>query len=238
MLRRFGGVEIGDEGAPEDIIGRFYEEDEECGSSSLDRRSSSGAEEDGAGSLSSFSSGAEEEEEGGGAEEGDEDDIMNVENKGVLTLEELEQLPTEIRYPVAVRPTPALLSGEKQGPGPGGGGKKGKNGKKKGRISGGKFAPGEKARLRREKIESKRAGRAVDRGFDLAGINKQLETFVQEQHDMHAFPPMPKHECRQVQKLAVLYGCKAGVQGSGKKRRVMVTMTAQTVCQGWMLLII
>ncbi|KAL4526522.1 hypothetical protein Ndes2526A_g00968 [Nannochloris sp. 'desiccata'] len=209
MLRRFGGVEIGDEGAPEDIIGRFYDEDEESeesseeeesGSSCLDRSSRSGGEDskdDDAGSLSSFSGGDDEEEE---------------EERGV----------------VAVRPTPVLISGEKQGYGPGGGGKKGKNGKKKGRNSGGKSPPGEKARLRREKIESKRAGRAVDRGFDLAGINKQLENFVQEQHDMHAFPPMPKHECRQVQKLAHLYGCKAGVQGSGKKRNVMVVMTART----------
>lgn len=240
MLRRFGGVEIGDEGAPEDIIGRFYDEDEESeesseeeesGSSCLDRSSRSGGEDskdDDAGSLSSFSGGDDEEEEEERGVGSEDDTIMGVENKGVLTLDELEQLPTAIRYPVAVRPTPVLISGEKQGYGPGGGGKKGKNGKKKGRNSGGKSPPGEKARLRREKIESKRAGRAVDRGFDLAGINKQLENFVQEQHDMHAFPPMPKHECRQVQKLAHLYGCKAGVQGSGKKRNVMVVMTART----------
>jgi len=226
MLRRFRGIEIGDEGAPEDIIGRFYdeedsEEDFEENESDSDKEE---GEDFGAGSLSSFSGDDEEE-----IEQGSEDHILGVENKGILSLEELEQLPTAIRYPVAVRPTLVLVSGEKQGNGPGGGGsKKGTNGKRKGRNSGGKVAPGEKARLRREKIESKRAGRAVDRGFDLAEINKQLESFVQEQHDMHAFPPMPKHECRQVQKLAALYGCKAGAQGSGKKRSVMVVMTEQT----------
>jgi hypothetical protein len=228
MLRRFGGVEIGDEGAPEDILDRFYDEDDseetsEEDSDDLSSFSSDGGDDDA--SLSSFSSGEEEEED---AVLLQEEDGMDVENKGgVLTLAEIEQLPTAIRYPVAVRPTPVLVSGEKQSNGPAGGGSKKKNGKKKG-CNSGKFAPGEKARLRREKIESKRAGRAVVRGFDLAGINKQLESFVEKQQDMHAFPPMPKHECRQVQKLAALYGCKAGAQGSGKKRSVMVVMTERT----------
>jgi hypothetical protein len=233
MLRRFGGVEIGDEGAPEDIIGRFYDDDDQEESSSEEEESEdsfssgSGSEDNGdAHSLSSFSSdddGEEEEEEDEALSV--EEDSMDVDNgAGVLTLEELEQLPTAIRYPVSVRPTPVHVSGAKQGSGPPGGGSKKRNGKNKG----GKLAPGEKARLRREKIEAKRAGRAMVRGFDLAGVNKELEKFVIKEQDMHAFPPMPKHECRQVQKLAALYGCKAGAQGSGKKRSVMVLMTERT----------
>lgn len=221
VLRRFSGVELGDEGAPEDIIGRFEQGWED---SSDESEEESGEEDEDASSMSSFSS--------------DEDDMIDEEENlqmgnedggaaaiGVLTLEELEQLDPSMRYPVAVRPAvPPQLSST---PGAGGSGGRKKGGRGKG-GKGGKLAPGEKARLRRERIEAKRAQRAVGRGFDLAWINKELQDFVESESDMYAFPPMPKHECRQVQRLAALYGCKAGAQGSGKKRSVMVVSTART----------
>ena len=38
-----------------------------------------------------------------------------------------------------------------------------------------------------------------------------------------AFPPMGKHECKAVQRLAALYGVTAGLQGSSKKKFVVVS---------------
>lgn len=43
-----------------------------------------------------------------------------------------------------------------------------------------------------------------------------------------AFPPMGKFEAQTVQRLAALYGLKHSVQGSGKKRFVVVTATHRT----------
>ena len=38
-----------------------------------------------------------------------------------------------------------------------------------------------------------------------------------------AFPPAGKHECRALQRLAALYGLKSGVQGSSKRKFVVVS---------------
>lgn len=46
--------------------------------------------------------------------------------------------------------------------------------------------PGEKKRLKKERMEAKRAARAASRGFDLAWVNRQLEEFVARQGDMQA----------------------------------------------------
>lgn len=43
---------------------------------------------------------------------------------------------------------------------------------------------GEKKRLKKERMEAKRAARAAARGFDLAWVNRQLEEFVARQGDM------------------------------------------------------
>ncbi|KAI5082166.1 hypothetical protein GOP47_0001909 [Adiantum capillus-veneris] len=92
----------------------------------------------------------------------------------------------------------------------------------------GKKAPGSKKWQRTEMIARKRHERALLRGFDLATINAQLESIVINKVDMFAFEPMGKTDCLQVQKLASLYRLKGGSQGTGRRRFVMVTRTAQT----------
>ena len=44
---------------------------------------------------------------------------------------------------------------------------------------GGRLAPGEKRRLKRAKVDAKRAARAAAHGFDAAAVVAQLEDFVQ-----------------------------------------------------------
>lgn len=44
---------------------------------------------------------------------------------------------------------------------------------------GGRLLPGEKRRLKRAKVDAKRAARAAAHGFDAAGVVLQLEEFVQ-----------------------------------------------------------
>ena len=227
MLRHFSGVDLGNEGAPEDIIGRF---EDGWGSSSEDSEEKTESDDEDVSSSSSFSSDDEDDME---ADEQQGLDIMEAEDAGtatgVLTLEQLEQLDPSMRFPIAVRPAPPPQQHQHPSTGAGAGGASGKKKGSKGKTDkGGKLAPGEKARLRRERIDAKRTHRAMTRGFDLAWINKELQDFVETDRDMHAFPPMPKHECRQVQRLAALYGCKAGAQGSGKRRMVMVVSTART----------
>lgn len=82
--------------------------------------------------------------------------------------------------------------------------------------------------MRKERIKAKRAARAAGRGFDLAWINKELQEFVDQQGDMKAFPPLGKHECKAVQRLAALYGLKTGMQGSSKKKILVASATERT----------
>lgn len=60
----------------------------------------------------------------------------------------------------------------------------------------GKFAPGEKKRLKKEKKEAKRSARAARQGFDVAGISEELRGFVLRQGDMMAFPVAKKSQVR------------------------------------------
>ena len=48
----------------------------------------------------------------------------------------------------------------------------------------GKQLPGEKQRLKRSKVDAKRAARAAAKGFDAAAIVSQLEAFVLAEGDM------------------------------------------------------
>lgn len=48
----------------------------------------------------------------------------------------------------------------------------------------GKLLPGEKQRLKRAKVDAKRAARAAAKGFDAAAIVSQLEAFVLAEGDM------------------------------------------------------
>lgn len=202
VLRRFSGVELGHEGAPEDV-GWMSEDGDDDDASSSD-----------GGSASSFSSGEAEEGAGPAA--------AQAEGNPGLSLEEIQGLAPELRYPVSVRPRAPP-------PPPPPPGKKGKGraaDKKGGKR--GKLAPGEKAQLRRQGVEARRAARAAARGFDLAGAHSQLREMVAAGRDAHAFPPMGKHECQQVCRLAALFGCKAGAQGTGKRRMVVVLATNRT----------
>ena len=207
-LGYFARIRIGHEGAPEDVIGRMYDDDE--------------SEDSIASSSSEFSDNTD-----------DDDDDDDKEEEVILREEELNQLDPALRYPISIRPPPPP-------PPPLDGGatlwaqnnctnknnkKKNKKNKQQMSAAATKYFPGEKSRLRHERIEAKRAHRAVDRGFDLASVRSSLDQLMASGHDVHAFPPMPKQECRQIQKLASLYGLKSGAQGSGKKRRVVVTMT-------------
>jgi hypothetical protein len=56
--------------------------------------------------------------------------------------------------------------------------------------------PGEKKRLKRERMQAKRAARAADRGFDLAWVNRQLEEFVARQVHLQVRRPFPTSASR------------------------------------------
>lgn len=210
ILKRFSNVDLGNEGAVEDIIGSEDTESEHW--TSTDLNTSSDEEEvdewNDSPVISSFSG-------------------PNVGKGKVLTTEDLELLEPALRYPVAVKEIKPSRGAKGKNAQTTDGRKKKKKSGVKG-AKGGLLAPGEKARLRRQRIEEKRAQRALGRGFDLAWVNKQLSEFVEEAKDIHCFPPLPKHECRQIQKLASLYGCKSGAQGNGKRRSVVVTSTTRT----------
>uniref|UniRef100_A0A0E0LTC3 G-patch domain-containing protein n=1 Tax=Oryza punctata TaxID=4537 RepID=A0A0E0LTC3_ORYPU len=75
--------------------------------------------------------------------------------------------------------------------------------------------PGEKKKHRKELIAKKRHQRMLGRGVDLDQINTKLRKMVIDQVDM-------------VQRLASIYHLKSGCQGSGKKRFVTVTLTADS----------
>eukprot|EP00873_Tetraselmis_striata_P043589 jgi/Tetstr1/463853/TSEL_008667.t1 len=85
-----------------------------------------------------------------------------------------------------------------------------------------RLLPGEKNKLRKERIMAKRAARAASKGFDICRVNMELQSFITSGRDMHAFPSMGKMELHLVQRLASLYGLRSSVQGSGKKRFVMI----------------
>jgi hypothetical protein len=203
LLRRFSGVELGDAGAVEDLdLGPGFT------SSSFEEDESSD-EEDGGGACSSISSDGSEwcPSDGGAAAAGG----------AAVALEDWEALPLAARFPVTLRP-PAPPAAAK----PPRGGKGGKGGR------GGKPAPGDKARLKRAGVEARRAARAAGRGFDLLAVDAVLAAAARAGHDTAAFPGMGKHECRQVARLAALYGMRATAQGSGKRRLVVAAATPRT----------
>lgn len=80
-------------------------------------------------------------------------------------------------------------------------------------------------------LQAKRAARDAERGFDVAAVRASVHDFVAAggPGDMMALPPAGKHGSAFTQALAGLYGLKATLQGSGKKRFVMVQGTARSV---------
>ena len=96
-----------------------------------------------------------------------------------------------------------------------------------------RMAPGDKTRARRARVDARRAARASARGFDLRAADAALAAFVSDvaagrDADVCAFPPLPAAAASRVSKLAALYGLKAGMQGSGKKRVVVALPTQRT----------
>jgi len=92
-----------------------------------------------------------------------------------------------------------------------------------------RLLPGEKKKIRKEKIMAKRAARAASNGFNLGKVKAELQSMVTSRGDIHAFPPMGKMEMQLTQRLAALYGLKSSIQGSGKKRFVLVR-ASQSMC--------
>lgn len=100
---------------------------------------------------------------------------------------------------------------------------------------GGKLAPGEKARLRQEKIEAKRASREAGRGFDVELVAEELIEFAEacEEGDMMDLMETKKHGLElsvkvlpppvmspdppepSPSKMARMLGLRASVQGGG-----------------------
>ncbi|KAL4436842.1 hypothetical protein ABPG75_003981 [Micractinium tetrahymenae] len=231
VLRRFSGFEMGDEGPPEGLgwPGFSSEDNDDSSSTSSD---GSGSSSSGDGDGSSDSSGSSSSgSDGSSSSEEDGDDGSSSDEDGELMEADLEQLSLAQRYPVQVRPRPPPLPGQQQSGKQAGGSGKGKK-KSKSAVKGakgGKLAPGEKKRLKKERMEAKRAARAAARGFDLAWVNRQLEEFVARQGDLQAFGPCGKHEGKAVARLAALYGCRTSLQGSKSNRKlVMVSSTPRT----------
>ncbi|KAL3152305.1 hypothetical protein ABBQ32_001376 [Trebouxia sp. C0010 RCD-2024] len=92
----------------------------------------------------------------------------------------------------------------------------------------GKLLPGEKKRLKREKMTAKRAARSAAHGLDLESINAELIHFVASDGDMKGFSPMNKFGLNTVMRLASCYGLKSSAQGSGKKQFVVVASCERT----------
>ncbi|KAI3895490.1 hypothetical protein MKX03_035457 [Papaver bracteatum] len=88
--------------------------------------------------------------------------------------------------------------------------------------------PGAKKKHRKELMAVKRRDRMIRRGVDLDEINLKLKQMVVDEVDMLCFQPMHSGDCTQVQRLASIYRLASGRQGSGKKRFVTVSRTAQT----------
>ncbi|DBA81505.1 TPA: hypothetical protein ACH3X1_007281 [Trebouxia sp. C0004] len=95
-------------------------------------------------------------------------------------------------------------------------------------ASNGKLLPGEKKRLKKEKMNAKRAARSASHGLDLESVNAELVQFVAADGDMKGFSPMNKYGLQTVMKLASCYGLKSSAQGSGKKQFVVVASCERT----------
>eukprot|EP00775_Hariotina_reticulata_P007013 gene7013-7227_t len=83
----------------------------------------------------------------------------------------------------------------------------------------GQLLPGEKKRLRKEKIAAKRATRAAERGLSALGLLSEIDDFAAKGHDMMMLPPCGKHKQSFARSLAALYGVRATAQGGSSSGR-------------------
>ncbi|KAG1660030.1 hypothetical protein FOA52_010015 [Chlamydomonas sp. UWO 241] len=95
-------------------------------------------------------------------------------------------------------------------------------------AQGGKLAPGEKKKLRKEKMTAKRAAREGGRGFDAARVARQLAEFAASDGDMMALDTAGKHGLELSLRMARVLQLKASIQGSDSKRLVVVSRTERT----------
>jgi len=96
---------------------------------------------------------------------------------------------------------------------------------------GGKLAPGEKKRNKAQLRTEKRAARSAAKGFDLSSVDRKLRTFVESAQDLDGLflPSLSSPVVRKVVfRLASFYGIKATVQGSNKRRMVILQSTLKT----------
>lgn len=96
---------------------------------------------------------------------------------------------------------------------------------------GGKLAPGEKKRNKTQLRTEKRAARSAAKGFDLDTVDRKLRTFVENDQDLDGLflPSLSSPVVRKVVfRLASFYGIKATVQGSNKRRMVILQSTVKT----------
>jgi hypothetical protein len=96
---------------------------------------------------------------------------------------------------------------------------------------GGKLAPGEKKRNKAQLRTEKRAARSAAKGFDLSSVDRKLRTFVESTQDLDGLflPSLSSPVVRKVVfRLASFYGIKATVQGSNKRRMVILQSTLKT----------
>lgn len=220
LMKHFSNTEMGHEGAVEDIFqdNEAYSDSEDDSDSSF----SSDSYRKLGDPLIRMLSG--EEMTDYSRSEG-----RSAESSGVLTNETLEMLPAQERYPVQVRPMVASISNDGRNFERSDVIKNGSSKRNTKQKKGKKGVPGEKARSRRVAIETRRMERALARGLDLVTVNQQIIDFIEQNiDDVYVFPPMAKQDCSRISKLASMYGCKAGAQGSGKKRSVVLSRTRNT----------
>ena len=99
----------------------------------------------------------------------------------------------------------------------------------------GRLKPGEKARVKKEGREARRAARAALRGFDLKAANCSLAALAARAEDSQegradadcphvAFANLGKVERKLVRKMAGLYGMRTECLGGGKRASLVVTL--------------
>ena len=96
-------------------------------------------------------------------------------------------------------------------------------------AKGEKSKPGEKARLRKERILAKRAQRSTTKGFNVKKVQEKLEEFVDSGEAIFSFPSkMERVERKMVHKVAAFYGLAITTVGGGRKASLLVQTTART----------
>ncbi|GIL69955.1 hypothetical protein Vretifemale_798 [Volvox reticuliferus] len=92
----------------------------------------------------------------------------------------------------------------------------------------GALRPGEKKKLKKEKMQAKRAAREAVRGFDVERVAEQIADFVSSEGDMLALEPLGSYGTAVAQSLAGVYGLKHSIQGARKHKFLLLQPTDRT----------